>query len=112
MQSHTQVRCGLRHGAEAAGDLVGTEVAPSGCSPALGQLLVPLKVPIPMGILGNHNLCDRRKQITGLSAVKKTRGEEGKVLFPAPFSPVFMRALTAVPETLSLPRYTHAVDKG
>lgn len=112
MQSHTQVRCGLRHGAEAGGDLVGTEVAPSGCSPALGQLLVPLNVPVPMGILGNHNLCDHRNQITGLSAVKKTRGKEGKVLFPAPFSPVFMRALTVVPETLSLRRYTHAVDKG
>ena len=87
-------------------------MAPAGLLPVLGQLVFPRKVLVPMGIPGSHNLSDCRKQINGLSAMKKTRGEEGKALFPAPLSPTFTRALTVVPEILSLPRCTHAVDKG
>lgn len=83
-----------------------TETAPARHSPALGQLIFPLKDP------GNHNLSDHRKRITGLSAMKKTRGEEGEALVPAPFSPTFTRALKVVPEVLSLPGCTHAVHKG
>ena len=74
--------------------------------------MFPLKVLVPMGIPGSHNLSDHRNQNTGLLAMKKNRGEDGKALLPAPFSPTFTRALTVVAEILSRPRCTHAVDKG
>jgi len=38
-------------------------------------------------------MTDRRKQITGFLATKKTGEEEGEALFPAPVSPTFTRAL-------------------
>lgn len=78
LQSHRRARCSLHHRAEAAGDLVVTEPAPAGSSTVLGKLIFPLEALVPMGIPGSRNLPDHRKQITGLSALKKLRGEEVK----------------------------------
>lgn len=105
LQSHRRARCR----AEAAGNLVETEPAPSGSSPVLGQLMFPLQALVPTGIRGSHNLPDHRKQITGLSAMKKLRGEE--VLFPLFSSPIFARPLSVVPGITSLLRCTCAFGK-
>lgn len=111
LQSHKRARCSLHHRAEAPGDLVVTEPAPAGSSPVLGKLIFPLEALVPVGIPGSHNLPDHRKQITGLSAVKKQRGEEEEVLFPLLSSPIFARPLSGVPGIMSLPRCTRAVGK-
>lgn len=83
LHSHTDGCCSLLYRAEAAGDLVGTEAAPAGYSPALGQLMFPLKVSLPMGIPGNHTLPDCRKQITGFSPLEAGGGST----IPSPFCP-------------------------
>lgn len=103
LQSHRRARCSLHHRAEAPGDLVVTEPAPAGSSPVLGKLIFPLEALVPVGIPGSHNLPDHRTQITGLSAVKKQRGEEEEVLFPPLSSPIFARPLSGYQESCLSP---------
>lgn len=81
-----------------------TEPAPAGSSPVLGQVMFALEALVTMGIPGSHNLPDHRKQITDLSAMKKLRGEEEKVLFLLLSFPISARALSGVPGIMSLPR--------
>lgn len=103
MQSYRRTQCSLHHKAEAAGDLVVPEPAPTGSSPVLGQLMFALQALVPMGIPGSHNLSAHSKQITHLPAMKKLRGEKEKVLFLLLSSPKPARALSEYQESCLSP---------